>query len=87
MQMWTLARFLPLLIANYIADDDHHWLNFLRLLEITDILFSRKITVQDCAYLETLISDHHIEFQELYPAHKITPKLHAMIHMPRLMLE
>ena len=87
MQMWTLARFLPLAIGYIIAEDDPYWLNFIRLLEITGILFSRNISLFDCAYLESLISDHHLMFCELYPNQNITPKLHSMIHMPRLMVE
>ena len=31
MQMWTLARFLPLVIGDLIPEDDKHWENFLCL--------------------------------------------------------
>lgn len=86
-QMWTLARFLPMAIAAMIPKDDPHWQNYLRLLEIVDILFASKLHEDNCGYLESLISDHHIAFQELYPTVSITPKMHSMIHMPRLILE
>ena len=45
MQMWTLSRFLPLVIGDIVPKDDQHWVNFLLLLEI---MFSRKITKDMC---------------------------------------
>lgn len=87
MQMWTLARFLPLCIGHLVPEDNELWRNFLRLLEITDILFATSITKEDCGYLESIISDHHTCFRELYPSINVTPKMHSMIHMPRLILE
>ena len=86
-QMWTFARFLPLVIGHLIPFGDEHWENFLRLLEIMDILFSRTVLSEDCGYLEALISDHHLCFKELYPSVNITMKMHSMIHLPRLSLE
>ena len=85
MQMWTLGRFLPLLIGHLVEDDDDHWLNFLCLLDIIDILFARPVTADACALAEVLISDHHSSFIQLYPHLSITLKMHSMIHMPRLM--
>lgn len=85
-QMWTLARFLPLAIGHLVPNNEPHWYNFLRLLEIMDILFARKVSKEDCGYLESLISDHHIAFCQLYDQ-PITPKLHSMVHIPRLILE
>ena len=87
MQMWTLARFLPLVIGHMIPEGDAHWENFLRLLDIVDILFARPITTEHVGYLEALISDHHSCFKDLYPNASITMKMHSMIHMPRLILQ
>jgi len=87
MQMWTLGRFLPLVIGHLIPEENPYWQNFIRLLEIMDYLFARKFSVEDCGYLETLISDHHIMFKELYPHVKITMIMHSIVHMPRLILE
>ena len=87
MQMWALARFLPLAIGHLIPEGDAHWENFLLLLDITDILFARPIAKEACGYLESLISDHHSCFRELYPHASVTMKMHSMIHMPRLILE
>ena len=85
--MWTLARFIPLVIGHLIPADDEYWINFLRLLSIMDILFAPSVTKEDCCYLESLISDHHYTLKSIYPGQRITPKLHYMVHMPRLMLE
>ena len=84
MQMWTFARFLPVIIVHKIPEDDEHWQNFLCLL---DIVFAQKITVETCGYLESLISDHHSCFKELYPHASLIMKMHSMVHLPRLILE
>ena len=87
MQMWTLGRFLPLVIGHLVPEDDQYWDNFLCLLDVMDILFARPVTPDACALAEVLISDHHSNFKDLYPHVSITLKMHSMIHMPRLMLE
>ena len=87
MQMWTFGRFLPLVIGHLVTDEDEHWQNFIRLLEIMDHLFAHTFLKEDCGYLEVLINDHHITFKELYPDVSITLKMHSMVHMPRLILE
>ena len=83
-QMWLLARILPLLVADYVPDDDDHWLLYLKMMEIVDLLFSPKLTGDHAAYLAALINDHHHDFCQLYPGCNIIPKMHFMIHMPRL---
>uniref|UniRef100_A0A1X7V576 C2H2-type domain-containing protein n=1 Tax=Amphimedon queenslandica TaxID=400682 RepID=A0A1X7V576_AMPQE len=35
---------------------------------------------------DVLIEDHHEEFVRLYPFVAVTPKMHYMVHMPRLMM-
>ncbi len=86
MQMWTLARFLPLIIGPLIPEDNEHWEKILCLLDILDILFASPISPSVCGDLEALISDHHSTFIELYPFAKITMKMHSMVHLPRLLL-
>ena len=60
---------------------------FLRMLDIVDILFCPRITEDDAAYRASLISDHHEEFCYLYPSWSVIPKMHFMVHMPRLMIQ
>jgi len=86
-QAWLLARILPLLVGDYIPDDDERWENFLRMMDIVDRLFSPKISEDDATYIKWLISDHHQEFCKLYPTASVIPKMHFMLHMPRLMVQ
>lgn len=87
MQMWTLARFLPLVIGHLVPVDDEYWENFLCLLDIMGILFASPVDAAMCGQLEALISDHHSTFKELYPHASITMKMHSIVHLPRLLLE
>ena len=85
--MSLLARILPLVIGDLVPEEDERWMNFLRMMEIVDILFSSRITEDDAAYLAALVCDHHEQFQLLYPGWSIIPKMHFMVHMPRLMIK
>ena len=85
-QMWLLARVLPLLVGDQIPDDDESWDNFLRMMEIVDRLFCPQLTEDDAVYIKWLIADHHKDFVTLYPDKSIIPKMHFMIHMPRLII-
>lgn len=85
--MWLLGRTLPLMIGDYIPEDDDYWMNYLRMMEITDRVFSPRCTESDANYVQALTSDHHSEFFHLYPNHTVIPKMHYMIHIPRLMIQ
>ena len=87
MQMWTVGHFLPLAIVHLIPTKDEHWENFLRLLDIMDIVSACKIVSEDCGFLEVLISDHYSCFNDLYPDVKITLKMDSMLHYQQLILE
>ena len=79
-QMWCLARMLPLLIGDLSPQDESHWENFLLLLKI-EILFaptSRELA----AYLAVLIEEYLENFSKLY-TRSIIPKQHYMVHYPR----
>lgn len=86
-QMNLFGHILPLLIGDLVPDDDECWELFLNLMDITDILFSPKTSDDYAAYLTTLIQEHHHDFCRVYPGHKIIPKMHFMVHMPRLMTQ
>lgn len=85
--MWLFGRILPLLIGEYIPEEDERWMLYLQLMDIVDILFSPTTSEDYAIYLSTLISDHHDEFRRLYPDSSIIPKMHFTIHMPRLMIK
>ena len=76
-----------MLVGDHVPDDDKHWQNFLILMEIVDHLFCPQVTEDQAAYVVTLIRDHHHDFCGLYPDHSIIPKMHFMVHMPRLMIQ
>lgn len=85
--MWLFGRILPLIIGDFVPEDSEHWSNYLRMMEIVDILFSPDLVQDNAPYLAILISDHHEQFVQLYPHNSVIPKMHFMIHMPRLMLQ
>ena len=85
--MWLLGRILPAMVGHLLPIDDQHWTNFLLLLQIVDYLLAPSVTVDECAYLQILIQEHHQQFVKLYPGHNITPKMHYMVHMPRIMIK
>ena len=85
--MWLLGRILPLVIGECIPEDDGRWMLYLQMMDIVDILFSPTTSEDHAIYLSTLINDHHEDFARLYPDSNIIPKMHFMVHMPRLMME
>jgi len=82
--MWMLARYLPIIIGQYIPNDDENWINYLSLLDIMDYLVAPLISQDETAYLKILIEDHHNNFVQLYPDASIIPKLHYLIHASSL---
>ena len=86
-QMWLLGRLLPVMVGKKVPQDDDYWTNFTDLLTIMDLLLSPELTEDDVANMSTLILDHHIQFCVLYPSSSVIPKMHYLIHMPRLILE
>ena len=85
--MWLLSRILPLVIGDFVPEDDERWLNYLLMMDIVDLLFCPTISEDNAVYLAALINDHHERFTTLYPDNNILPKMHFMIHMPRLILK
>ena len=84
-QMWSLARYLPLLVGDKVQSDDTRWGCFIMLLKITMYCTSRTISISSLNYLEVLIEEHHQAFRKCYPSINMTPKMHYAIHFPRLM--
>lgn len=83
-QMWLFARTLPSLVGSFIPPDDENWENFCKFISITQLLFAPRLRLNDLATLQELIMSHHQQFVGLYPNHSVIPKLHYLIHMPRL---
>lgn len=85
-QMWLLGWILPLVIGEYVPKNDEHWRLYLQMMDIVDVLFAPSTSDDYAAYVTTLISDHHHDFCRLYPLSSIIPKMHFMVHMPRMMI-
>ena len=73
----------PLLVGDYVPEDDEHWELLCVLLAIIRIAFAPTISENQVAYLQKLIQEHHEKFKELFPQCNVIPKMHYMIHMPR----
>lgn len=84
-QMWLLGRLLPQMIGHWIPWDNENWLSYLLLLEIVDILLAPDVTAEHISLLSVLVQDHHNDFVIIYPCASVTPKMHYMIHMARIM--
>lgn len=84
-QMWTLGRLLPVMIGHLVPSDDSHWLHYLELLEMIDIIFAPHVEKSIPAYLQVLIENILQEFTELYPNDSVIPKMHFLVHIPSYM--
>lgn len=84
-QMWTLSTYLPLIIGDKVDPEDPFWECYLLLLEITMHCTARSVSVSLTHYVAALTEQHHRAFQVCYPNVTMTPKLHYMVHFPRLM--
>lgn len=58
-QMWTLGRYLPMMIGSKISTDDEHWRCYCNLVNITQYLFAPRLEENDLAILQMLIQSHH----------------------------
>ena len=86
-QTWTLGRLLPLMIGDMVPEDDVHWQHYLTTLEIANYILAPEIHPDEVAYLGVILPQHHQTFVELYPGKSVIPKMHYLLHIPRLMLK
>ena len=85
-QMWCLARMLPLVIGDLVPENEPHWEHFLCLLQIEEIVFAQRTTVQLAAYLSVLVDSYLREYTSLYEK-PVTPKQHYMVHYPQQIIK
>ena len=76
--MWLLGCILPLIIGDLVPEGEAKWKNFLVMMRIVDLLFA---------------PDNHwrssglfIAANKIYEPLSQIPKMHFMIHIPRLIL-
>ena len=72
------------MIWKFIPEDDSHWSNYLLMIEIADFLFAPEISTEEVGYLKVQIEEHYSAFCLLYPSASLIPKMHYLIHTPRL---
>lgn len=83
-QMWLLGRILPLVIGDLVPRHHAKWENFLTMMRIVDLVFAPTINEEMLGYLAQIIEGHHFTFTQLYPGESVIPKMHFLIHIPRL---
>ena len=60
--MWRLACMLPLVIGDLVPENEPHWEHFFCLLQIEEIVFAQRTTVQLAAYLTVLVDSYLREY-------------------------
>ncbi len=85
--MWLLGRVLPFLLGEYVPEDDERWKCYLQMLSISGLLLAPEITKDEVGYLGMLLTEHHRNFVQIYPDESVLPKMHYLIHTPRLILQ
>ena len=83
--MWTLARYLPLLIGRNVAENDPHWQHYVELLGILDLTFAQVVRPDAPSYLQVTLENHLTEFRVLYPTASVIPKMHFLVHIPNFL--
>jgi len=90
-QLWSLLRYLPLIVGDLVPTDNKHWHFLLHLSELVDLLFCPVFSIGMVTYLRELIADHLSMFVELYSngenGVRLKPKHHLLIHMPTVILQ
>ena len=79
--MLTLCQIFPLILGTKVDETNKKYLNFIRLLQITQLCTSPYASQDSAGQLQQLIMEHHEEFMMLYPHSSITPKMHFLVHM------
>ena len=62
-------------------------INYIRLLQIQQLVTSPTVTVKTQIILSTLIVRHNSNFLELYPNESFLPKMHYLVHLSTQMRE
>ena len=75
-QMWTLGRMLPVMIGHFVPQYNEHWIHYIELLDIVNLIFSPIVHPNTPGYLEVTIEENLVMFATLYGKHRILPKMH-----------
>ena len=81
-EMLSFFRYLPLILGDHIDRCDAHWLFFLKLQEIVDIVLGNCHNELILQYFQREYATHLKVFKMLFPYLPIKPKQHILIHFP-----
>ena len=84
-EKWCLFRLLPLLIGDVVDDKDKVWKLYLLARDICEIVLAPVVDPAWLPYLELIIAHHHALLKDVAPKAFI-PKMHFIVHYPRLLL-
>ena len=79
-QMLLLLCVLPFRIGHMIPVEDEHWICFLLLRKILDIVLSPVASSSICISLKLLIKDHNELYPRVYGSSAFLPKMHFLVH-------
>ena len=81
-QMWSLLKYLPLIIDDKIQHDNNYWLFLLHLSKLVDLISAPSFTHGMIAYLSQLISEHLHLFKQLFVNNaSLKSKHHLLVHL------
>ena len=83
-QSWALCRSM---IGDFVPEANQHLERYLLMIEITDYLMAPHLLEEELGYLKVLIEQHHSTFSRIYPGSSFIPKMHYLVHMPRLIYQ
>ena len=85
MQMFTLLRFLPILIDDKVHEKDEHWSLITRLSLLNDMVFAPAVTPGSISFMESAIFDHLTVFKNLFEETVcLRPKQHLLVRLPNI---
>ena len=73
------------MIGHYVPENDEHWIHYIKLLDIVDLIFSHTVHPNMPGYLEVAIEENLEMFVTLYGGASIILKMQFLIHIPRLL--
>ncbi|EEC18804.1 conserved hypothetical protein [Ixodes scapularis] len=79
-------RFFSLLLGDCIPKRNAAYEVYLMLRAVVDIVLAPQVCCSAAARLQVLIDDFYSAFKETFPGVNIIPKMHYLIHYPRLLL-
>ncbi|XP_064474117.1 uncharacterized protein LOC135388470 [Ornithodoros turicata] len=85
-EKWCLFRFFSFLVGDIVPPDNEAFDLYLCLRDIVDIVAAPQLTPQIIPFLQVQITDFFSSFTEVFPNVPCIPKMHFMIHYPKLIL-